>query len=158
MRAARRSGVLEVEVEDGHLKLITQFAVLIIDRQRTNEVLADVDLRRVLDLRARPDGQGLGAEHLAHIILYPHHFLRIHGRSPYPQPQSSGSSRWSMVRAGSGQPAGPTTLAGTTATVLSRGKSLRSPLPEATREQLPTRMLPNTLAPAPIITLSPILG
>jgi len=41
-----------------------------------------------------------------------------------------------MVRAGSGHPAGPTTLAGTPATVVSGGTSFSTTLPEAMRQQL----------------------
>ena len=63
-----------------------------------------------------------------------------------------------MERDGSGQPAGPTTRAGTPATVVSAGTSCSTTLPAAIREQLPTVILPSTLAPAPIMTLAPILG
>ena len=63
-----------------------------------------------------------------------------------------------MNRAGSGQPAGPITLAGTPATVVLGGTSFSTTLPAAILLQWPTRMLPSTLAPAPISTLLPILG
>ena len=63
-----------------------------------------------------------------------------------------------MVRAGSGQPAGPTTLAGTPATVVSGGTSFKTTLPEAMRQQSPTLILPSTLAPAPIMHVGADLG
>ena len=56
------------------------------------------------------------------------------------------------------QPASPTTRAGTPATVLQHGTSDRTTDPAAMRLWWPTRMLPRTFAPAPIITPSSILG
>src|SRR5690606_15544359 len=63
-----------------------------------------------------------------------------------------------MERAGSGHPAGPTILAGTPATVVLSGTSCSTTLPAATREQLPTVILPRIVAPAPTNTLQPIFG
>ena len=57
-----------------------------------------------------------------------------------------------MVRAGSGQPAWPTTLAGTPATVTLFGTALITTEPAAMRAQWPTSILPRIFAPAPIIT------
>ena len=56
------------------------------------------------------------------------------------------------VPEGSGQPARPTTRAGTPATVTLFGTDLSRTEPAAMRAQCPTSMLPRILAPAPIIT------
>ena len=49
-----------------------------------------------------------------------------------------GSTNWSMTSAGSSQPAGPMSWAGTPATVRRDGTSCRTTLPAATRTQSPT--------------------
>src|SRR5690606_13705710 len=80
---------------------------------------------------------------------------------PLPRRQalaSCTSTIWSMTRAGCAQPASPITLAGTPATVVRGGTSLSTTEPAPMREQSPTRMLPSTVAPAPISTPFPILG
>jgi len=63
-----------------------------------------------------------------------------------------------MVREGSAQPASPTILAGTPATVLLSGTECSTTEPAATREHRPISILPRILAPAPISTPGLIFG
>src|SRR5581483_502274 len=65
---------------------------------------------------------------------------------------------WSMVRDGSAQPASPTIVAGTPATVTLCGTGLTTTEPAAIRAQWPISILPRIFAPAPIITPWRILG
>ena len=65
---------------------------------------------------------------------------------------------WSIVRAGSAQPASPTTRAGTPATVVLCGTGDSTTEPDATRAQWPTSILPRIFAPAPISTPWRIFG
>ena len=61
-------------------------------------------------------------------------------------------SIWFIVREGSEQPAAPTILAGTPATVTLFGTGFTTTDPAAMRAQCPTSMLPRIFAPAPINT------
>ena len=63
-----------------------------------------------------------------------------------------------MLSEGWSQPASPTTLAGTPATVLQGGTSASTTEPAAIRLQCPMDMLPRILAPAPISTPLPTFG
>ena len=63
-----------------------------------------------------------------------------------------------MVRDGSAQPASPTILAGTPATVTLCGTGLTTTEPAAMRAQWPISILPRIFAPAPISTPWRILG
>ena len=62
-----------------------------------------------------------------------------------------------MLRAGSAQPACPTTFAGTPATVACAGTGFSTTEPAATREQWPISILPRIFAPAPIRHAAPDL-
>jgi hypothetical protein len=75
---------------------------------------------------------------------------------PHSTPASESS--WSMVREGSAQPASPTTLAGTPATVTFLGTGCKTTDPAATRAHGPTSILPRIFAPAPISTPWRIFG
>ena len=63
-----------------------------------------------------------------------------------------------MVRDGSAQPASPTILAGTPATVTLCGTGLTTTEPAAMRAQWPISILPRIFAPAPISTPWRIFG
>src|SRR5882757_3069082 len=177
----------QILFQDCHLELERAIVVLVIDEQHADEFLADIDFGGAILFRTRHDADFWIAEHALEVGVEFSDFLNVHGglqsslevfpggfrtgRREPPEPfrlrSNSEDERiqrpvalsiWSMVRDGSAQPASPTILAGTPATVTLCGTAFTTTEPAAMRAQWPTSILPRILAPAPIITPWRIFG
>src|SRR5438093_3374870 len=50
-RAASQPALFEIEIENGHVEIIGQLAILIVAEDHPDEFVANIDLRRVVFLR-----------------------------------------------------------------------------------------------------------
>src|ERR1700757_3273144 len=69
----------QIVLEDRHLELERAIVVLVIDEQHADELLADIDLGRIVLLRARHDPDLGIAEHALEIGVEFPDFLNVHG-------------------------------------------------------------------------------
>jgi hypothetical protein len=85
--AASQSSNLEglfrqVDVEDRHVELVRRLAVLDVFRHDADEVRAEIDLGRILQIGARPQLQRIVAERRAQIGFDALHVLAVHEKAP----------------------------------------------------------------------------
>src|SRR5690606_17171343 len=80
--ASERLMSLEVVVEDGHLEGIGQFIVLVVAEQDTHELIADIDLRRIILLGTLANDDGIQAEGRPQILLQFYNLVTVHQQSP----------------------------------------------------------------------------
>ncbi len=97
-RAARLDGSglggRQVDIEDRHVELVRRLAVLDVFRHHAQEVDAQIDFGRVLDVGARAQIDRLVAERVAQIGFDAQHVLAVHGGSPEMSPAAPGRSIW----------------------------------------------------------------
>ena len=73
----------QILLEDRHLELERAIVVLVIDEQHADELLADIDLRRIVLLRPRHDADFRIAEQTLEIGVKLPDFLNVHGSLQY---------------------------------------------------------------------------
>jgi hypothetical protein len=74
----RLAFVDEIVFQDSHLELERTIIVLVVDKQHTDEFLADIDFRRVIFLRSRHDTNFRIAEQTLEIRIELPDFLNVH--------------------------------------------------------------------------------
>src|SRR6185312_5174261 len=72
----------EIVLEDRHLELERAIVVLVVDEENADELLADIDLGRVILLRPRHDADLGIAEYALQIRIELSDFFDVHGKSP----------------------------------------------------------------------------
>ena len=86
-----RSLAVEIDVQDRHVELVGRLAVLDVFGHDADEVRAEIDLDRILDVRARAQIGGLVAERVAQIGFDALRVLAVHDEAPQFR---SGGSFW----------------------------------------------------------------
>lgn len=103
--AARSSGLSplfrQIDIQDRHIELVGRLAVLDIFRHDADEVRAEIDFGRVLDVRTAAQIERIVAEGVAQIGLHALHVLAVHVWSPDLRPTAPGGSIWRARPAGS---------------------------------------------------------
>lgn len=92
--ASSALGGRQVDIEDRHVELVRRLAVLDVFRHHAEEIDAQIDFRRVLDIGARAQIDRLVAERVAQIGFDAQHVLAVHGGSPEMRPAAPGRSIW----------------------------------------------------------------
>src|SRR5215470_19056637 len=82
MVSAAPLDLLEIEVEDRHLELVGDLAVLLLAEEHRDELVSDENLGGIGLLWSRAHLEIWGAENLPQIILQAGNFFRFHGGSP----------------------------------------------------------------------------
>lgn len=92
---------LQVDIQDRHVELVRGLAVLDIFRHHADEVGTQIDLDRILDVRAWAQIDRFVAESVAQIGFDAQRVLAVHGSSPEWRPGAPGGSIWRAHGAGS---------------------------------------------------------
>ncbi len=92
---------LQVDVQDRHVELVRGLAVLDVFRHHADEVLAQINLDRILDVGARAQIDRLVAERIAQIGFDAQRVLAVHFWSPSWGPDAPGASIWRERPSGS---------------------------------------------------------